>query len=310
MTPKMKTRLFLSTLFLALSWPFNIVNAQAPGYVWAVNAVGTGDDRGFKITADDNGNIIVTGRYHSKELMFDNIKLLNSDQDSSTADIFVVKYSPKAKVLWAKSIGGFGDEFGTDCSTDSKGNIIFTGGYDAERINIENYTFKNKTVKGEGSDILIIKYSPDGKVIWAKSIGGAKHDGGYSTCAIDKEENIYVTGQFYSDKFMVDSLELIKSKARGADIFLAKFSSKGKLLWSKSSRGPNTFDSESQSCGVDKQGNVIISGWFGGPYIVFDGDTLKKNTGSNKKIFITKYSSLGKLIWTNNYSGFCGYNPR
>jgi hypothetical protein len=299
----MKTILFLSTFFFALTCAFNTANAQAPDYKWAINAIGTGDDRGFKIAADDNGNIIVTGRFHSKEIQFGDIKLINSDQDSSTADIFIVKYSAEAKVLWARSIGGFGDEFGTDCSTDSKGNIIFIGGYDAEQINIGNYTFNNKTVKGEGSDILIIKYSPDGKIIWAKSIGGAKHDGGYATCAIDKEENIYVTGQFYSDKFMIDSLELTKSKIRGADIFLAKLSSKGKLLWAKSSHGPNTFDSETQSCSVDTQGNIIISGCFGGPYIAFDKYTLKKNVEKTNNIFVTKYSSTGKLIWANSYGG-------
>lgn len=300
----MKTKLLISTIIFALTFAFNTANAQAPDYKWAVNAIGTGDDRGFKICADNNGNIIVTGRYHSKELMFDNIKLLNSDQDSSTADIFIVKYSPEAKVLWAKSIGGFGFDFATDCSTDNKGNIIFVGLYSSEQLNIENYTLNNKTVKGEGGgDILIVKYSPDGKVIWAKSIGGSKGDGGYATCAIDKEENISVTGQFYSDKFLLDSLELTKSKNRGADVFLAKFSSNGKLLWAKSSHGPDTFDSETQSCSVDTQGNIIISGWFVGPYIAFDNDTLKKNAEKTNKIFVAKYSSTGKLIWANSYGG-------
>lgn len=299
----MTTRLFLSTICFALSWAFNTTNAQAPDYKWAVNAIGKGDDRGFKITSDVDGNIILTGRYHSKELMFDNIKLTNSDQDSSTADMFIVKYSPEAKVLWAKSIGGFGAEFGTDCQTDSKGNIIFVGLYDAERITVGNNTFKNKTVKGEGQDVIIIKYSKDGEVTWAKSIGGSSGDGGYATCAIDREENIYVSGKFYSKKLMIDSLELINTKTKGSEVFLAKFSSKGKILWAKSAHGANTFESESQSCSVDKQGNVIISGFFGGPYITFDNDTLKKNKEKSDKIFIAKYSPVGKLIWAKNYGG-------
>ena len=212
-------------------------------------------------------------------------------------------HNPNGEIIWAQSIGGFGDDFGSDCSTDSQGNIVLVGDYDCEKLNIGHYTFNNKTKRGEGSDIIIIKYSPDGKVNWAKSIGGAKHDGQYVTCAIDKEENIYITGQFYSDKFMIDSLELSKSKKRGADVFLAKFSSNGKLLWAKSSHGPDTFGSETQSCGVDAKGNIIISGLFDGPFIAFDTDSLKVNAEKSNRIFVAKYSSTGKLIWANSYGG-------
>lgn len=247
----MKTKLLRSTIFSILAFGYGLTYAQNPHYKWAVNAIGKGDDRGFKITTDNYENLILTGRYHSKEIQFGDVKLINSDRDSTTSDIFIAKYNPNGEMIWAQSIGGFRDDFGTDCSTDSKGNIILIGNYDCEKLNIGHYTFNNKTKKGEGSDIIIIKYSPDGKVIWAKSIGGAKHDGGYVTCAIDKEENIYVTGSFHSDKFWIDSLELTKSKARGADVFLAKFSSKGKLLWANSSHGPNASDGESQSCSID-----------------------------------------------------------
>ncbi len=288
---------------MVLTCSFGQTHAQAPNYEWGVNAIGAGDDRGFKITTDRHGNVIVIGRFHSEEIQFGTFKLINSDRDSGTADLFIAKYNSKGTCIWAASFGGLGDEFGTDCVTDSKGNIIVIGGYDCAQLTVGNYTFNNKTVKNEGSDMLIVKYSPTGEVLWATSMGGTKHDGGYATCAIDKEENIYVTGQFYSSTFMLDSLELTNSKSRGADLFLAKLSSAGKILWAKSSCGPNTFDCESQSCGVDRQGNIIISGWFGGSYISFENDTLKKNAERTNNIFVAKYSSSGKLIWANNYGG-------
>jgi hypothetical protein len=84
----MKTISFLSSFFLFAS-AFSTAYAQTPDYKWAVNPIGTGDDRGFKITADNNGKVIVTGRFHSKEILFGNIKLINSDRDSSTSDIFI-----------------------------------------------------------------------------------------------------------------------------------------------------------------------------------------------------------------------------
>ncbi len=298
------TSKFITTLFFfALALVSNTALAQEPKFIWAVNAIGDGDDRGFKIATDNSGNVLVTGRFHSKEIQFGNIKLKNSDLDSASSDAFLAKYNSDGQPIWAKRIGGLGDEFGTDCASDIKGNIILIGNYDAEELKIEQYSFRNKTKKGNGSDIFIIKYTPDGEIIWAKSIGGTKHDGGYVACAMDKEENIYLTGQFYSDTFQIDSLELTKSKIRGADVFIAKFSSSGKLLWAKSSHGPDTFNCESQSCAVDERGNIIISGLFAGAYIAFDNDTLKKNAEKSNSIFVAKYSSMGKLIWANSYGG-------
>jgi hypothetical protein len=108
----MKTNLLIWIVLFTLTVAHNMTNAQVPDYKWAKSAKGKGDDRGNKITTDPDGNIIVTGRFRSKEIMFDSIKLINSDQDSSTSDVFIVKYNPDSKVLWARSYGGYGDDFG------------------------------------------------------------------------------------------------------------------------------------------------------------------------------------------------------
>jgi hypothetical protein len=294
--------LFFASLFFFLPKDTGTAYAQAPEYKWAIQGFGTGDDRGIKIVGVDDGNVIVTGRYHSKELRFGEITLTNANPDSGS-DAFIVKVNPDAKVLWAKNLGGQADETGNDFAMDAKGNIVFVGCYDSEEITIGNQLFKNKTARGAGSDVLIVKYSTDGDVIWARSIGGTKHDGGRVTCAIDKEQNIYLTGQFYSASFRIDSFELVNSKERGADVFLAKFSPEGKLQWVKSSRGPNGADCATESCAIDNLGNIVISGWFAGSYLVFAGDTLRKNAAKNNGIFVSKYSPSGNLIWANNYGG-------
>ena len=100
----MKAILFLLTFIF--SFIVNIVNAQAQDYKWAVNGIGTGDDRGFKIITDNSGNIIATGRFHSKEIQFGDFKIMNSAQESGTSDIFIAKYNPNRNIIWAKSLGG------------------------------------------------------------------------------------------------------------------------------------------------------------------------------------------------------------
>ncbi len=299
----MKSIKFSFTIFIAFIFLCHYSFAQEPTIEWAINAKGKGDDRGFKIFVDNDENIIVTGRFHSKEITFGNITLVNSDTVNNTSDVFIVKYNKNGVVIWAKNYGGESDEFGSDCVSDINGNILIVFEYDSEIVAVENTVFKNNTKKGDGSDLAIIKLSSTGKVIWSKSFGGVKHEGGYASCALDKNNNVYLTGQFYSDKITLDSIELKNSKERGADVFLIKFNPSGKVIWAKSSQGQNTFDSSTQSCSVDNDGNIIISGIYGGSHIAFDKDAVIKNQNNTNKIFITKFSTDGKIVWLKDFNG-------
>src|SRR5579872_6666127 len=46
-----------------------------------------------------------------------------------------------------------------------------------------------------GRDIYLVKYDKDGKVLWAKRIGGVADDFG-NAVALDKDGNCYITGAF------------------------------------------------------------------------------------------------------------------
>src|SRR5687767_7624703 len=92
-TLPMNLKFFLIAIFL-LPAGVNLISAQNLQCQWAVSAKGNDDDRGGKIAIDPEGNTIVTGRFRSKDIIFGNIKLVNADQDSSTSDAFIVKYSP------------------------------------------------------------------------------------------------------------------------------------------------------------------------------------------------------------------------
>ena len=282
------------TVFIALTVANNQANAQVPEYKWAKSAIGTGGDRGNSICTDADGNIIVTGRFRSPSITFGDITLTNSDTGSS-ADVFIVKYDSSANVLWAKSAGGKADDMGMSCCTDASGNIILIGGFECPAITFGKITLTNVS---KSSDIFIVKYSPDGEVLWAKSAGGETFEGDYSTCAIDSKGNIIIASSFNSPTISFGSITLTNS-GTGSDTFIAKYSSNGDLLWVKGAVGPK--NDMSQSCSIDAEGNIIVCGYFTGATITFESTTLTNAGGSD--LFVVKYDANGNLLWAKSVGG-------
>lgn len=96
----------------------NLINAQAPNYLWAKSVGGVNYES--KIAVDSNGNTYVTGHYGSGTITFGNFTLTNS----GLFDIYVVKYDSNGDVVWAKSTGGTGYDYGVGIAADDNGIVL------------------------------------------------------------------------------------------------------------------------------------------------------------------------------------------
>ncbi|MBK9249650.1 MAG: hypothetical protein IPM69_16405 [Ignavibacteria bacterium] len=200
-------------------------------------------------------------------------------------------YSQSSPSTWAKSIGGeLYDE--TSCiATDRQGNVFTAGNFQSISVVAEQIRLTN-TGKS-GSDFFISKYSSAGELLWTKSFGGTLADNLHSI-AVDYIGNILVIGEFYSPKIMLGTIELINSGKSGSpEIFLAKLTTDGTILWAKSAKG-NGFD-EGRAITTDSIGNIICTGWYQSPTLSFDKITLKNN--GLRDVYVAKYSPLGEVMW-------------
>lgn len=294
---------------LAIAFSSTISQGQTPQYEWAKGFGGPGDEKSNKVTLDPKGNIIVMGRFYSKEITLDSIKLINADQKKVSCDAFIAKYNPNGKVIWAKSFGGLSDDLPTHVATDKKGNIILSGGFDSDTMRIGKNLLINNTKRGDGSDVFLTKLSPNGEAIWARSFGNEKSDGGYDTFSIDNDGNIFYAGSYRSTFLMLDSIKLTNS-SKESETYIAKFNPEGNALWAKMIQGAN-FD-EPQSCSLDPKGNFILAGYFLGDSIIFESTILKNKSRKSEKpsplppsdIFVAKYSTNGKLLWAKSFGGY------
>ena len=78
--------------------------------------------------------------------------------------------------LWAKPGAGSDYDWGSSVTADASGNVIATGYFSSATISFGSVTLTNSGFPVSSSDIFVVKYSPSGNVLWAKSIGGINND--------------------------------------------------------------------------------------------------------------------------------------
>lgn len=178
-------------------------------------------------------------------------------------------------------------------TTDQAGNIIVAGYFYGSSVTLGAYNLQQTGINNT-SDILIAKYDPTGRVLWATSAKGKAQDEGWFT-ATDHYGNVYVTGFFNSDSLWFDQTLLLNHNTTDTvdDIFLAKYDANGNLLWAKSYGGKSYEAGEGIT--VDNAGNVYVTGFYESDSVSFDAYVLH-NT-SNENAYIFKCDSNGNIIW-------------
>ena len=130
--------------------------------------------------------------------------------------------------------------------------------------------------------------------LWAQRTGGSGSDVGYSIAA-DTNGNVFVTGSFSTTNFLGSS-NLISSGL--TDIFIAKHSPSGSLLWARQAGG--TGYDEGRGIVADNAGNVYVTGHF--QDTASFGATNLTSSGQSD-VFVAKYDPDGNLVWVRRVGG-------
>ena len=272
-----------------------IVKCNADGDVlWAKNANGSYYVNATSVAIDAECNVFVAGDFNSPTIIFGSDTLTRI----GGADMFIVKYDSIGNVLWAKRAGGVNSSnyscLATGISSDNSGNSYVVGYFSNDILAFDSTIFIN--LNPCFNDIFIVKYDPNGKVLWAKTAGGNAYDWANSV-AVNKYGDVYVAGQYGSDSITFGPTTLVNFGLD--DIFLVKYDSSGNIKWAKSTGG--TEADNAYSVAADTSGNAYLAGWFKDDTIAFGTTTLTNNGIAN--IFIAKYDTSGNVIWAKSAGG-------
>jgi Tfp pilus assembly protein PilZ len=129
---------------------------------------------------------------------------------------------------------------------------------------------------------------------WARSAGGSSDDVANAT-AVDAAGNVYVSGTF-SD--IADFGNTTLTSYGDFDIFLAKYSIAGNLVWVRQMGGASR--DHGYGVAVDASGHVYQTGVFQATAAF--GDTTLTSHG-DFDVFVAKCDSEGNLLWITQAGG-------
>lgn len=258
--------------------------------IWAKNAGGEGGNGDYStITLDKNNNVIISGIAGVVMDFGYGIKFTNEK-----GGMYIAKFTNDGQLLWAKSPNGKGEAQGV--STDSNGNV-YVGGFFISTISFDETTLNSYSK--ESGDAFVIKYSLEGKGLWARTFGG---DGGeIASCETDPFGNVYLAGLFFSKTIIAENTTLINNGLINS--FITKYDNNGKLLWAKSAGGNNgeAPATATREFYADDNGNAFCTGSNWSEF-TFAGKSIKTVAGS-EDIFLLKYDKDGNEIWGVDYGG-------
>jgi hypothetical protein len=254
----------------------NVLWAKTDGYEYT---------RWPAIALDDDGNTYVL----CNPSVLGPEKVVSLAGTNISGTLALLKYDSNGKGLWARALSTSEPyilPFGI--TADSAGNTYSVVSFD------QPVTIGETNLAGAIFDGALLKCDPDGQVLWVRTATGSSF-WSMRAAAVDPSGNVYATGSFET----AISFGATNLVSRGSsDLFLAKYSSNGELLWVRQSGGEN--HESSNRLAVDGAGNCLTEARFF--QTASFGRIVLSNTVAKDYYAVVKYGPAGNVLWANQSS--------
>ncbi len=293
----------VTPMLFMLLLSFVSLAAQEVDTAWvrAWDSPGHLDDAGLFCLVDTADNILTVG--------------LSGTGNYDYREVLVAKFNSEGDTLWVRRHAIAEQGWVTDAAMDTDGSIVITG--------VNNYGQYD-------NDLYLIKFSPDGELLWDKVFYGPENGWDLSNdIAIDDHGNVYMAGQVeradtYNRPLLVkynsngDSLwaieetdcanwsypnplillldnQVVMCTVPGdyCDRLIRTYDTTGVLLWEDAYSEHAIYNAHIQGLVVDSAGDIVL--------VAIMQDANPDGTGYDYMIY--KYSSAGGLLWYKRFDG-------
>lgn len=267
--------------------------------VWAKTFGGTNADVGNGISADNNGNVYVTGQFYNSGDFDPGTGTVNLSSNGQF-DMFICKFDINGDLEWAKSIGGSLFDRGTAIVADDAGNVYVTGSFWGT-VDFDPGAGTTNLTSTANQDLFLMKLDVNGNLLWANNFGALGNNEG-SSLKLDSDGNILLSGFFSgaTDFNPGAGSAILNGNANGSqDGFVAKYDEDGNYLWAEkiSSSGID----QAVSLSLDTADNVYIAGTFETTATLEQGaGTVDLVSNGDRDIFVAKFNKDGELTWAKS----------
>jgi hypothetical protein len=264
----------------SIGWDFLLIKYDPDGkrlWLRRFDSPWHSDDKPSALAVGPKNCLYVAG-FATRRRPVQGVNAGGSPTRRTDTDIALVKYSASGDTLWARFYEGMGlrDDAAVSLAVDRSGNCYVLG----KVVNSHSRT-----------DIVLLKYRPDGTLAWSRDIDGAGHSNDLpaavllSNSTIDTRHSalVYVVGS-------------ATGKRSSFDYFTACLDTAGTELWRQTYDGAGKVDVAAAAC-LDSADGIVVTGQSTG-------------TASSFDIATVRYSSTGELVWARRYNGTGGQADR
>jgi len=273
------------------------IDTSTGDYVYATYMGGDSSEIVRDFAIDEDGNAYITGSTISSDFPVSE----NAYQKTSNGyqEAFLTKLGPDGMVVYSTLLGGSNRDYSYSMTLNARQEAYLTG-YAAS----SNFPLSNafQTTLGGNYDVFISKFSAGGdSLLYSTFLGGTDLEGARSI-ALDKNENIFVTGETKSTDFPVVN-ENQGTLAGISDAFVSKLSSSGQELIYSTFLGGVEADL-AYDIVIDSAGNAYVCG------ATESADFPEKNFGQAKSLksaldvpetqvdaFLALYDAFGQMMF-------------
>ncbi|RKX69558.1 hypothetical protein DRP53_07840 [candidate division WOR-3 bacterium] len=208
--------------------------------IWSRTYGGMGYEEGRSVWENVDRGYIIAGITTS------------SNPTSSDYDVYLIRTDSQGETLWTKTIDGHGRDEASSVQQTSDGGFIITG----------------LTTSDEGDfDVYLIKTDSDGNILWTRTFGSFRDDGG--RCVRQTFDGGYIIAGYLRSSLCWSRVYLIKTDANGDPIWTR--------FYNGYTDGGFSVVQTRDSC------YTVVGGYY------FD-------------IYLSKVDSRGSILWSSRYS--------
>jgi hypothetical protein len=254
-----------------------------------------GTDTGTPYTLADNTTMVANGSHSYSAKAYDTAG--NSSTASNTVTVSNSTGGTPGQLQWIETMLTTRAGVTAQCNgvaADTSGNVIGVGTFN-DTVNLGSTTVSYSSLN---SSAFVAQYSISGSLKWLKTFGKTGNAGA-AAVAIDSKANIIVVGSFSGVvDFGGQILTAYDPNATGAlDMFVAKFSSAGTLLWAKQFGGGQSDQANGVAVGAND--DLFIAGYIGIGNATFGTTTV---TGAGmQNLAVARLTSAGAVTWARSW---------
>ena len=216
---------------------------------------------------------------------------------------------------WANRVGGPQDgEKLWRIAVDESGNVYAAGGFRG------TFSDQGISVTSAGAaDILLLKYDPEGQLLWARSAGGPYGDIAFGVES-DKDGNVYIVGAYSGLAVFGDTI-VSNIDPDGVNLpfsFIARYSPDGDLRWVRTPdidlQAQNYPYNIAYGIKLDRFGDLVVAGSYNCSLpsqedstfstMRFDNEAFRTcDYTSYDYVYAQKIDTLGNTEWVHSVGG-------